>query len=186
MTTKVFGIGFHKTGTTSLAKALKILGYRVTGRFGVDDPDISRKADTLAYRIAEQYDAFQDNPWPVLYREMDNRFPGSKFILTVRPANAWINSVVDHFDTGTTPMREWIYGTGSPRGNEATYLRRYNQHNREILEYFRDREDDLLVMRITEGEGWERLCAFLGKVVPPLPFPHANRREVRASLKLNQ
>jgi hypothetical protein len=31
MKTKVFGIGFHKTATTSLAKALSYLGYRVTG-----------------------------------------------------------------------------------------------------------------------------------------------------------
>ncbi|MEE2776427.1 MAG: sulfotransferase [Acidobacteriota bacterium] len=27
--TKVFGIGFHKTGTSSLGAALEVLGYRV-------------------------------------------------------------------------------------------------------------------------------------------------------------
>jgi UDP-N-acetylmuramate-alanine ligase len=41
METKVFCIGFHKTGTTSLAVALKTLGYRVTGPNGVHDPDIA-------------------------------------------------------------------------------------------------------------------------------------------------
>ena len=31
----------------------------------------------------------------------------------------------------------------------------------------------LLVYRT--GEGWERLCQFLGAPVPPTPFPHENR-----------
>src|SRR5215472_9937783 len=39
MKTKVFGIGFHKTATTSLAKALSYLGYRVTGPNWVDNPN---------------------------------------------------------------------------------------------------------------------------------------------------
>lgn len=42
MGTKIFCIGFHETGTTSLAKALRTLGYRVTGPNGVADPDIAQ------------------------------------------------------------------------------------------------------------------------------------------------
>ena len=41
---KVFCLGFHKTGTTSLGVALGILGYRVSGAFGVNDPDIAEHA----------------------------------------------------------------------------------------------------------------------------------------------
>ena len=37
MKAKVFCIGSHKTGTTSLEVALKKLGYRVTGGFGTKD-----------------------------------------------------------------------------------------------------------------------------------------------------
>ena len=79
---KVFCIGFHKTGTTSLELALKKLGYRVTGSFGTKDPDIAEKVHEMAYAMVPEYDAFEDNPWPILYRELDERFPGSKFILT--------------------------------------------------------------------------------------------------------
>ncbi len=39
MKTKVFCIGFHKTGTSSLAVALKTFGYRVTGPNGVNNPN---------------------------------------------------------------------------------------------------------------------------------------------------
>jgi len=174
-TSKVFGIGFHKTGTTSLEFALRELGYSVTGPNGVDDPDIATNALPLAYRLAEQFDAFQDNPWPVVYKELDERYPGSRFILTLRPTEPWIRSVLGHFGRETTPMREWIYGAGCPEGHEEVYISRYEAHSREVLDYFRERPDDLLRLRLTEGEGWEKLCPFLGKDIPSVPFPHEKK-----------
>jgi hypothetical protein len=180
--TKVFGIGFHKTGTSSLARALSILGYRVTGPNHVNDPDIARNVHDVAQQLVEQYDAFQDNPWPIIYRELDQRYPGSKFILTMRPTEKWIRSIVDHFGRSNTPMRKWIYGVGHPRGNEQIYVDRYERHNKEVAEYFRDRPDDLLTFRVTEGDGWESLCPFLHEEIPTAAFPHLNTaagRELR-------
>ncbi|OGT79454.1 MAG: hypothetical protein A3H91_05800 [Gammaproteobacteria bacterium RIFCSPLOWO2_02_FULL_61_13] len=178
---KVFGIGFHKTGTKSLAAALQRLGYRVTGSNAVHDPDIARRALDLACELAEQFDAFQDNPWPLLYREMDARYPGSRFILTTRPTEKWILSVRRYFGGKSTPMREWIYGAGRgcALGNEDVYVERYERHNREVRAYFANRPGDLLELALTEGEGWEKLCPFLGKTIPPVPFPHANKSEDR-------
>ena len=109
MKTKVFGIGFHKTATTSLAKALSYLGYRVTGPNWVDNPNPAEKVYKMAFELANKFDAFQDNPWPTLYKELDRKFPGSKFILTLRPSDEWIRSVVNHFGNEETPMREWIW-----------------------------------------------------------------------------
>lgn len=43
MKIKMFGIGFYKTGTKSLAEVLKRLGYPVTGPNGNRDPDIADK-----------------------------------------------------------------------------------------------------------------------------------------------
>ena len=174
MKTKVFGIGFHKTGTTSLANALSYLGYRVTGPNWVDNPNIAEEVHQMAFDLVNKFDAFQDNPWPVLYKELDQKFPGSKFILTLRPSDDWIRSVVNHFSEEETPMREWIYGVGRPKDNENLYIARYERHNREVIEYFKDRSKQLLVLNITAGEGWTKLCAFLGETVPDAPFPCAN------------
>ena len=176
---KVFGIGFHKTGTTSLARALKVLGYRVAGPFGVHDEAIAATAVARAVDTAADWDAAQDNPWPIVFRELDAAFPGSKFILTVRDTDRWLNSVVRHFGGSITPMRTWIYGAGDPVGNEAVYRERYERHNREVLDYFADRPGDLLVFRLADGDGWEALCSFLGVAVPDVPFPHANSRQER-------
>jgi len=182
VTAKVFCIGFHKTGTTSLAEALQVLGYRVTGPNGVHDPDIATKVRPMAWELVEKYDAFQDNPWPILYKELDTRYPGSKFVLTVRNTESWMRSQLKHFGERETAMRRWIYGDahGCPQGNEEVYVRRYEGHNREVLEYFRDRPDDLLVMELAKGDGWEKLAPFLGKPVPAMPFPHANKAGDRA------
>jgi hypothetical protein len=182
MKTKVFGIGFHKTATTSLAQALAYLGYRVTGPNWVDNPNIAGEVDELAFDLANRFDAFQDNPWPILYKELDQKFPGSKFILTLRPSNDWIRSVVNHFKEDETPMREWIYGVGRPKGNEDIYVRRYERHNREVMEYFKDRPQQLLVLNITAGEGWTKLCPFLGETAPAIPFPCANTAPQRKKM----
>jgi len=181
MKPKVFGIGFHKTGTTSLANALYTLGYNVTGYFGVHDPDISKNVYQTAFELADRFDAAQDTPWPVLYKELDQRYPGSKFILTTRPSDEWFKSVVKHFRLQRIPAHEWIYGVHTAFGNRRIYVQRYEKHNREVQEYFQDRPQDLLVMDITHGEGWEVLCPFLNLEVPAFEFPSKNISGVRKS-----
>lgn len=181
---KVFGIGFHKTGTSSLRAALQQLGYRVAGTMSIRDPDLSEaKLLEQARCLLTSYDAFQDNPWPLLYRQLDDWCPGSRFILTLRPLDEWVQSVVRHFGERDTAMRAWIYGVGHPAGHEDIYRERHARHVRDVREYFDGRPDDLLELRITEGEGWDRLCPFLGHDVPVAPFPHSNPASERESVR---
>jgi len=179
MKTKIFCIGFHKTGTKSLATALSKLGYSITGPNGVKDSKIDQNVYTMAHKLVKKFDAFQDNPWPIIYKEMDKSYPGSKFILTLRDTNSWIKSIVSHFGRRKTPMRKWIYGVGFPKGNENIYIRKYENHNKEVRTYFKNRPNDLLILDLTKGEGWEKLCPFLGKEIPNIPFPHRNKAEIR-------
>lgn len=176
---KIFGIGFHKTGTTSLNTALRQLGYSITGPNGVNDPNIKDQLNQMCLDLVPQYDVFLDNPWPLLYRKLDLMYPNSKFILTLRPVDKWIESIVNHFGEETTPMREMIYGVGSPKGNEEIYMIRYKQHNKEVLKYFSNRKDDLLILEISEGDGWDKLCPFLERDIIKTPFPHKNKAQNR-------
>jgi hypothetical protein len=187
MEPKVFGIGFHKTGTSSLGEAFRVLGYRVTGPNGVHRKGMNTEmAMATALELLPRFDAFQDNPWANLFREMDREAPGSRFVLTMRPEEDWLLSVTGHFGPRSTPMREWIYGPGlgSPLGNEDLYVERYRRHNREVLEYFAHRPDDLLVIDITRGDGWGKLCPFLGHDVPEQGFPHSNSATARSDAGL--
>ncbi len=143
--------------------------------------DLDKRALTIARRLVRRYDAFRDNPWPLLYREFDVAYPDSKFILTWRRAGDWIRRVVDQFGTSSTPMREWVYdGVGAPAGKEEHYLARYRRHDREFRSSFTGGPYDLLELNITEGDGWEQLCPFLGHPIPPVPFPHLHNPRVGA------
>jgi len=81
----VFCIGLVKTGTTSLERALKDLGYRLGDQ---------RKGEALlpAYAVRNfrpivefclTADAFQDAPfsYPFTYIALDQSFPNARFIL---------------------------------------------------------------------------------------------------------
>lgn len=58
----------------------------------------------------------------------------------------------------------------------------YHRHHADVRRYFADRPDDLLEMRIAEGDGWEKLCPFLGVEVPDGEFPRTNERRPGAVL----
>lgn len=176
-----------KTGTTSLGLALEMLGYRTKYRFWrlIDDwrayfdldPRQWRRFEDEIRREAEQFDAFADAPWLYLYKELDRWYPGSKFILTVRK---------DAQSAARSDLRMWRHsgfvGRLARRGDAvptaAQFMQRYEDHNAGVLDYFRDRADDLLVVCWeTEEHPWQRLCEFLGCAdVPDRPFPHANRQ----------
>ena len=50
---------------------------------------------------------------------------------------------------------------------------RYRRHNAEVLAYFKDRPEDLLVMDMDAGAGWKELCGFFRKTIPSVPYPLA-------------
>jgi 3'(2'), 5'-bisphosphate nucleotidase len=54
------------------------------------------------------------------------------------------------------------------------YSAGYTRFVNGVLHYFKDRPQDLLVTDVCGGEDWEKLCAFLGKPVPDIPFPLTN------------
>ncbi len=135
----------------------------------------SRQLEPI-WEVAERFDAFADNPWFSLFREADRRFPGSRFIFTRRDPERWLRSAVRHFGASTSDFRTWIYGVGSPLGNEGRFLARYRAHEAHVERHFADRPGDLLVVDLEAGDGWDPLCDFLGLPTPTAAFPHLNRR----------
>lgn len=171
---RVFGIGLSRTGTTSLCKSLLHLGYRPAHN---PDPSGFVKGDFSVFD--ETFNAGSDISVAAYYKELDEAFPGSRFVLTLRDAEAWLRSVIVHFanlpqnSTGGARgvVRERVYGTHWPTPEQ--FLESYKRHIHEVATYFNGRQD-LLVMDITKGEGWPRLCAFLDQPVPTERFPATN------------
>lgn len=70
---KIFGIGWAKTGTTTLGECLRLLEYRHTShRFDLVRHLPSRNLEPI-FDVVDEFDSFEDWPWILLYRELDER-----------------------------------------------------------------------------------------------------------------
>jgi hypothetical protein len=177
---RVFCLGFHKTGTTSLEALLQDLGYRVSRHyksFSQEYRQTLERGDLSELKqLAELYDAFQDTPWFLFYKEFDQWYPDTKFILTTRNSESWWASYLNYFREINAPVHEYIYGTANPIGNKEVFIERFERHTKEVLEYFKDRPEDLLGIDISKGDALQEVCDFLGKSTILKKMPHKNNK----------
>src|SRR6266508_2610995 len=94
---KVFGLGLSKTGTTSLTKALNILGIRSI--HFPNDQQTFHELQRGEYRLSilDKYQGVSDTPVAPFFAQLDSAWPGSKFILTVRDKASWLRSAEAHW-----------------------------------------------------------------------------------------
>ena len=180
-TGKIFGIGWAKTGTTTLGECFKILGFSHQSQDLSLVSDIGKGDLARALVLAKSHDTFEDWPWIIIYKQLDAAFPGSRFILTKRKSANWIRSYksmlanLGHASNEISEIRRTLYGLPFPMVSESQLIDRYEAHNADVENYFSNRSCDLLIVDWEEGSGWKELCHFLGKDFPNRPFPHANK-----------
>jgi hypothetical protein len=200
---KVFCIGFGKTGTTTIEKVLKDLGYRLGNQ---------AKAELLTYdydtrdfgKIAafcHSADAFQDLPFAAefLYVYLDQVFPNAKFILTVRNSpEEWYSSLTRFHS------KKWADGNRIPTkadllnanyrtstfsydtkkilfntGDENLYDKErliylYNRHVDSARDYFRTK-NNFIEINVSNDKDYLRLATFLNKTSIGISFPWLNK-----------
>lgn len=174
---KVFGIGLSRTGTSSLTEALRLMGYS-----SIHWP--------RSWNDIDSHEAATDITVSCRYQELDVRYPGSKFILTVRELQSWIRSCLFHYrheikySDLPEPDRSFAWGAerrvygpfGGVDLDADGFALAYKRHLRQVQRYFSQRSSDLLIFDILSGEGWEKIGSFLGRATPRFPFPHLNQR----------
>ena len=180
--TKVVGIGLPKTGTTSLGYCFRRLGFKHRTYDMELALQIKRNQLDVVLDEARSYEAFEDWPWFSIYRELDQTFPNSKFILTLRnDTETYVKSLKGHHEREGIRKKDFIkphwwdevFGVEPAQWDYDKSAQRYERHNRDVLEYFGERVDkDLLVVCWEKGDGWAQLCKFLNKPLPDEPFPH--------------
>ena len=176
-TGKVFGIGLNKTGTRSVAAAMRILGYRTLHNGSrATTAQVDRAADEdqpLLTYIGDNYDAYFDVVGLVTrFEQLDRQYPGSRFILTTRAEDTWLDSREKH--ARANQQRAGYDGPLLTVDRDA-WARERNEHHASVTAYFTGRETDLLVLDVAAGDGWEKLAPFLGCKPPKRRFPWANR-----------
>jgi len=192
MTLKVIGAGLGRTGTASLKVALEqLLGgrcYHMSECFGNPaNPPLwlaAARGRPDWDAIFDGYVATVDYPACGFWRQLADRYPEAKVLLSVRDADKWFESTRDtilgedireiaamtpdkaFFDE--TVFKDYV-GHFGDRAFITDYFRRHNQAVIDAIP-----KERLLVYEV--GQGWAPLCAFLGLPEPDAPFPHVNTR----------
>ncbi|MCH8902461.1 MAG: hypothetical protein IIA45_00880 [Bacteroidetes bacterium] len=179
---KIFGVGFQKTGTSSLQRAFEILGYKSCGARPDLLLDILNGRYKKVTKIVNKYEVFLDHPWPQIFDFLDEHYPGSKFILTIREEEDWFKSVSNHVGDFRSPIHEWIYGKGYglPKYNKKHTIEVYKKHQQKVIQYFSERPNSLLIIDFQHDFNWKTLCEFLNVQIPDVPFPHLNKTNYNA------
>lgn len=201
--TKYFCIGRNKTGTTSLKQAFQDLGFKVGNQRTAEELADKYYFDGNFDPIIEYCQAahvFQDVPfsYPETFKHLDAAYPGSKFILTIRDnPEQWYRSITQFhakkFGRGNIPTvhdlkeanyirKGFMYNTvrlhktpDNDPYNKEILIKHYEDHNRMIIEYFKDRPNDLLVINLKAPNAYQKFLAFIGLESPYENFPWVNK-----------
>jgi hypothetical protein len=190
----VIGAGFGRTGTLSLKVALEQLGLGPCMHMLplLSDPvkaELFHKA-ALGDRgsLTAALDGCRSSvDWPgaFFWRELIEEHPRAKVVLTVRDPQRWYDSMEQTIlraasmpqspqgpPAGLAMIRTAVFdGTFDGRlGDREHAVRVFEEHIAEVRRTVAAQR--LLVFEVSQG--WEPLCAFLGKPVPQTPFPRLN------------
>ena len=106
--------------------------------------------------------------------EYNKVYPNSKFILTIRDLKSWLNSREKHV-LHNQKNSGGDYGGNWLKIDKDGWIGEWEGHTKEVIEYFKNRPKDLLIMNICNGDGWEKSCPFLELPIPNISFTHENK-----------
>jgi hypothetical protein len=193
---QVIGAGFGRTGTTSLKKALEILGLGPCYHMQVTMTRLhhpyfwlrAHAQEPVDYRrFFRRYRSAIDWPACEFYRELMAAFPQARVVLTVRDPARWYDSVAETlraigrvfpwwFPPAIARMQDAIIWDGRFGGrfvDRDAAIAAFVAHIEEVQRVVPAAR--LLVYDVAEG--WEPLCRFLDRPVPAQAFPRLNDRD---------
>lgn len=196
MTLRIIGAGFGRTGTMSLKLALEALDlgpcHHMKHVIG-DNLQTQLWTDAVAGkpdfdRIFADFTSAVDWPSAAFWPDIAAAYPEAKIILSSRSADSWYSS-----------FSETILGIILARDKWPESARAWFEMQEEViinrsLGGKTDRQGIIAAFEANEAaakslipknrllvfeakNGWEPLCAFLGKPVPSIPFPRTNPKE---------
>jgi glycosyltransferase involved in cell wall biosynthesis len=176
---RVFCIGLNKTGTSSFHAAMEILGLKSLHWGGPAINQAVRAAldegRPLLSGLDPAFEAFSDIGLLTTHFDLlDEQYPGSRFVLTLRPLEEWIDSRRRHVERNILRRDAGEYEGRFLVVDEDLWREQWERQVLRARRYFDDRSD-FLEVDLTAGHGWGPLCELLDLPQPPEPFPWANR-----------
>jgi hypothetical protein len=141
-----------------------------------------------------EYEMTSDAPCIAFSEELIRVYPEAKVIIVERDMEAWYTSfhdsvIVATFNRASNAIRGLDPGMRTVRDMNRYWMRLYfhattraeaEQNARTVYKEHYERirrvcpKENLLDFKLSQG--WQPLCAFLGKEVPDVPFPRVNDR----------
>jgi len=143
---KIFVIGYNKCASSTIHNLFVQNGYK-SYHHGCQHK-IRKWTDIL-----DDYTVFLDiAPNIILIDELHKKYKNSLFILNTRPLDKWLISRAEHGVRGYIQNRKHAF---FPLSEELiiSWTNSRNNHNMNILKYFKDTPDNLVVMNI-DNKNW--------------------------------
>jgi len=199
MALQVIGAGLGRTGTMTLKTALELLGFSPCHHMyevilhpqQADFWERAARGEPIDWEdVFANYRASCDWPSCSFYKELAERYPSAKVILTLRDPKAWYKSVCNTImpamkgplfapdGTRVGPPGDFaplLIGQKTFRGrfDETHMIDVFERHNAEVERTIPPER----LMVFEAAQGWEPLCKFLDVPIPATPFPRTNTTE---------
>jgi len=195
MSNKIFVLGYNKTGTMSLSRALEILGYNVLhtglsqnfrGFLDKIGNNLHMQRDILSGM--DMYDCYIDYPIyePTVFSHIVDEYPDAKYISLTKNLDDYVDSVlrdkIKRIRQGYFDNWNWL-GVG-----DEEVFRNYPEYQKEWVKgraqfkhdsnvrFLNKKNIDYLDMNICDdNDSWKKLCKFLDKEIPNVDFPYKNK-----------
>ena len=203
MSLKIIGAGFGRTGTTSMKEALELLGYNKCHHMREVMPSgkqvelfdrVSRNVEVDWDDVFEGFEAAVDWPAAARYKELMEKYPEAKVILTARDPEAWYESTKETIYAlsnivppiislliprvrNITAMVQRLIWEGVFDGRFEEKQHAIDVYNKYVAEVIANVPDGRLLVHSAK-EGWQPLCEFLDEPIPSQPYPHSNESNV--------
>ena len=188
---KIFVLGYNKTGTKSLTEALEILGYNVFNTGGGTQDNFENivydnlKSNCPILNGVDRYDCYIDWPIfePTIFSHIIDEYPDAKYISLTRGYDDYVESVlrdkIKRLKDGIENSWNWL-GVGDkevfenyPEYQKEWVKERVEFKHQSNLRWLEKKKIGYLDLNICDdGDSWEKLCLFLDIPIPNEDFPH--------------
>jgi len=200
---KVIGAGFGRTGTTSLQKALEILGvgpcYHLNEIINGPDDQVQVKLEAWtnvlenedgeqAMKLLNGYHSCVDLPAAPMTVELFKLNPDAKVILGIRDTfDEWFESASKTiFKVANLPnepgkcyrrMQYKTFGSHCSIKKVPTNRQEFKISYEEWIDHVQKNipEEKLIIFK--PNDGWEPICKLLNVPIPNVPYPSTNNRK---------
>lgn len=145
---KYFCIGLGKTGTKTFGDIMKSTGYcHLNGPVNRGLVWHRTQEYNKIWNLTDQYQSFDDYPYPLMYRALADRYPNAVFFLTCRQSGEhWADSIIAHHRRyGPSDPQVLVFGSYPLESERNRLTDFYNSHFQNVKDFFQN-DNQLLVI----------------------------------------